>query len=213
MRLLATLTVLLVFLGLSAPAEGKIAAVRQPHNRPARMDSTTEDTKDEVRFHHMIYTIHWKQHKKAKHERQARRLKRQEAAAAQAAAEAAAAATTPTTSTTPTTPTTSSGSYSSSSSGSTISEAQAASYMAAAGFSESVIAWFNNGIISRESGYCPTAVYGHGCATVAYFYTGGPACSLFQLFPCPGPQVADPAVAARYAYARFQSQGYSAWGG
>src|SRR3954462_3094126 len=76
MRLLVTLTALLVVLGLSAPAESKIPAVRQPHSRPARLDSTTEDTRDEVRFHHMIYTIQWKQAKEAKHRRQARRLRR-----------------------------------------------------------------------------------------------------------------------------------------
>lgn len=92
-----------------------------------------------------------------------------------------------------------------------ITEAQAADAMAAAGFSSTVIAWFNNGIIQRESGYCTTAVYGYGCTTVAHFYAGGPACSLFQLYHCPGPQVADPYVAARYAYAKFQEQGYSAW--
>lgn len=94
-----------------------------------------------------------------------------------------------------------------------ISKGQAASAMRAAGFSESVIAWFNNGIISRESGYCPTAVYPGHCGNVSLFRAGGPACSLFQLFRCPGPQVADPYVAARYAYAKFQHQGYSAWGG
>lgn len=92
-----------------------------------------------------------------------------------------------------------------------ISKAQAADAMAAAGFSSTVIAWFNNGIINRESGYCTTAVYGYGCTTVAHFYAGGPACSLFQLFHCPGPQVADPYVAARYAYAKFKAQGYGAW--
>lgn len=94
-----------------------------------------------------------------------------------------------------------------------ISEAEAASAMRAAGFSEDVIAWFNSGIIDRESGYCPTAVYPGHCGDVSLFVAGGPACSLFQLFRCPGPQAADPYVAARYAYAKFQHQGYGAWGG
>lgn len=136
--------------------------------------------------------------------------RQKQAALAEAAAAAAAVEPTPTATVAPvpTTPT-----YSGSSYGGRISEAEAADAMRAAGFSESVIAWFNNGIISRESGYCPTAVYGYGCTTVDHFVNGGPACSLFQLYHCPGPQVADPYVAARYAYAKFQSQGYSAWGG
>lgn len=105
-------------------------------------------------------------------------------------------------------------SYPSSSSGPLrISEAQAAAAMRAAGFPESVIAWFNNGIIQRESGYCPTAVYPGHCGDVSLFVSGGPACSLFQLYTCPGPQVADPYVAARYAYAKYQSSGLSPWGG
>lgn len=95
-----------------------------------------------------------------------------------------------------------------------ISEAQAAAAMRAAGFPESVIAWFNNGIIARESGYCPTAVYpGHCTGDTRYFVAGGNACSLFQLYHCPGPQAADPYVAARYAYAKYKTSGLSPWGG
>ena len=95
-----------------------------------------------------------------------------------------------------------------------ITEAQAAAAMRAAGFPEAAIQWFNNGVIQRESGYCPTAVYpGHCTGDTRYFYAGGPACSLFQLFHCPGPQAADPYVAARYAYAKFKASGYSPWGG
>lgn len=109
---------------------------------------------------------------------------------------------------------TSSASYSTASSGSLyISEAQAADAMRAAGFPESAIAWFNNGIIDRESNYCPTAVYPGHCGDVSLFVPGGNACSLFQLFHCPGPQAADPYVAARYAYSKYQSSGYSPWGG
>lgn len=136
---------------------------------------------------------------------QARREARQEARAAarKAAAASAAPSATPTQAPAP--------SYS----GGTlrISAEQAAAYMRAAGFPESEVAWFNSGIIQRESGYCPTAVYSGHCGDVSLFVAGGPACSLFQLFPCPGPQVADPAVAARYAYAKWQGQGRSAWGG
>lgn len=85
--------------------------------------------------------------------------------------------------------------------------------MRAAGFPEDVIAWFNNGIIDRESNYCPTAVYPGHCGDVSYFVAGGPACSLFQLYPCPGPEAADPAVAASIAYGKYAKSGLSPWGG
>lgn len=48
-------------------------------------------------------------------------------------------------------------------------------------------------IAERESGLCPRAVYGQGC--IGTFVEGGPACSLYQLFPCPGPEAADPMAA------------------
>lgn len=129
-----------------------------------------------------------------------RQEQRQERRAAIAAAEAEPEAST-------TVP-----SYSSSSSGAyRISEAEAAAAMRAAGFPESVIPYFLSTIIPRESGFCPTAVYPGHCGDVSLMVPGGPACSLFQLYTCPGPQAADPAVAARYAYAKYADSGLSPW--
>lgn len=86
--------------------------------------------------------------------------------------------------------------------------------MAAAGFPASVIPYFINTIIPRESSFCPTAVYPGHCGDVSLMVPGGPACSLFQLKPCPGPEMADPYAAARYAYVnKYAPSGLSPWGG
>jgi hypothetical protein len=89
-----------------------------------------------------------------------------------------------------------------------ISEAEAASYLRAAGFPEGVIPTMVD-IGHRESGLCATAVYGYGCDGADHFYNGGPACSWLQLYECPGPSAMDPAVAAQYAYAKYKAAGYS----
>ncbi len=62
--------------------------------------------------------------------------------------------------------------------------------------------------IDRESGGDPSAVNGGGSA-----YTGGPACGLTQLYPCPGPQALDPMTNLTYAFEKFQASGFSPWGG
>ena len=67
-------------------------------------------------------------------------------------------------------------------------------------------------IASRESGFCPTAVYGYGCAGSGHAYAGGPACGIWQLYPCPGPEALNPATNAAYAYAKYQAAGLSPWG-
>lgn len=194
-------------------AQSQAVSIVHSDHRVSR--SHPEVLKDEV-AQQLVTQYRREQVRLARHERRAAarkqawladKAKAQAAREAERAAAAAAATTTPT-------PTTSSGSYSSSSSGATyISEEQAASYMRAAGFPESVIPYFISTIIPNESGFCPTAVYPGHCGDVSLFYAGGPACSLFQLFHCPGPQVADPAVAAQYAYDKYQEQGLSAWGG
>lgn len=142
--------------------------------------------------------------------RQERREERRQAhlAAQQAAQEAAQAAASPTPASTP------APSYSSSSGGASyISPDAVASMMRSAGFPESVIPYFINTIIPRESGFCPTAVYPGHCGDVSLFVAGGPACGLFQLYTCPGPQAADPATSVAYAYAKYKSSGLSPWGG
>lgn len=197
-------------------AQSQAVSIVHSDHRVSR--SHPEVLKDEV-AQQLVTQYRREQVRLARHERRAAarkqawladKAKAQAAREAERAAEAAAAAA----ATTTPTPTTSSGSYSSSSSGATyISEEQAASYMRAAGFPESVIPYFISTIIPNESGFCPTAVYPGHCGDVSLFYAGGPACSLFQLFHCPGPQVADPAVAAQYAYDKYQEQGLSAWGG
>ena len=115
--------------------------------------------------------------------------------------------------TTSTSMTTSNSSYPTSSDATHISAATAAAAMRSAGFPESVIPYFINTIIPRESGFCPTAVYPGHCGDVSLMVPGGPACSLFQLFTCPGPQAADPYVAARYAYSKYRASGLAPWGG
>src|SRR5262245_54893581 len=54
-----------------------------------------------------------------------------------------------------------------------LSAEQIASYLRGAGFPESVISTMVS-IIYRESGGCPTAVYGYGCAGGGHAYAGGP---------------------------------------
>lgn len=89
-----------------------------------------------------------------------------------------------------------------------LSDEAIASYARAAGFPESVIptmvyiAAHRNG--TGESGGCPGAVNGGGEA-----YAGGPACGLWQLWPCPGPAALDPAVNAAGAYEKYVDAGYS----
>jgi hypothetical protein len=150
-----------------------------------------------------------REHRRMVERRQARREAEREAAAA------AAATTEPSATPAP--------SYNSSAPAGPlyVSQATVAAAMRAAGFPESEVQWFvytiqpadGKTVIERESNYCPTAVNPGHCGDVSYFIPGGPACSLFQLYTCPGPQVADPYVAARYAYAKWQSQGRGAWGG
>src|SRR5439155_10685572 len=79
---------------------------------------------------------------------------------------------------------------------------QVASYARAAGFPESVIPTMV-AIAWRESNWCPTAVYGYGCAGEGHAYAGGPSCGLWQLYPCPGPSYLDPAINAAGAYAKY----------
>ena len=82
----------------------------------------------------------------------------------------------------------------------------------AVGFPESAIPHMLY-IIQRESGGCPTAVYGYGCAGSGHAYAGGPACGLVQLYPCPGPQALDPITNLRYGLQKYQASGFAPWGG
>lgn len=88
-----------------------------------------------------------------------------------------------------------------------LSAAQVASYARAAGFPESVIPTMV-AIAQRESGLCPTAVYGYGCNSGGTTH-GSNACGLWQIYTCPGPQALDPAVNAALAYAKYKAAGYS----
>lgn len=131
--------------------------------------------------------------------------------AAQAAAEAAAAAATPDPA-----PSSSSPTYSTSSEGGRLSDAQVASYLRGAGFPETAIDRMIY-YAHRESGNCPTAVNGllgcpsYGAAAAAL--ADGSACGLWQIYTCPGPDALDPARNAALAYSKYQSSGFSPWGG
>lgn len=92
-----------------------------------------------------------------------------------------------------------------------LSAEQVAGYARAAGFPEDVVDEMV-AISARESGFCPTAVYGYGCAGSGHAYSGGPACGLTQLFPCPGPEYLDPLTNMRGAYAKYQASGLAPWG-
>jgi hypothetical protein len=72
-----------------------------------------------------------------------------------------------------------------------LTAAQVAGYAEAAGFPADAINTMV-GFAARESGYCPTAVNGYGCAGTGHAYDGGPACGLWQLYPCPGPDALGP---------------------
>ncbi len=74
-----------------------------------------------------------------------------------------------------------------------LTAAQVASFARQAGFPESAVPTMV-AYADRESGYCPRAVNGQGCVGMAY--AGGPACGLWQLYPCPGPSALDPMVNA-----------------
>jgi hypothetical protein len=97
-----------------------------------------------------------------------------------------------------------------------LTAAQVAGYVRRAGFPEALVPELV-AIAERESGFCPRAVNGQGC--VGTFTVGGPACSLWQLFPCPGPQAADPMAAtwmAREKCLADVAAGYDCltpWGG
>lgn len=82
----------------------------------------------------------------------------------------------------------------------------------AVGFPESAIPHMLY-IINRESGGCPTAVYGHGCDGSGYAVAGGPACGLTQIYKCPGPQALDPMTNLRYALQKYEASGFAPWGG
>lgn len=151
----------------------------------------------------------WHEKKRRIHAQQ-RRAAARAAAKAQRAAERAAAqaqqytpapTTTPTASSPPViTPSYSGSGY--------LSEEQVAAYARAAGFPESVIPTMV-AIAKHESGLCPTAVYGYGCAGAGHAYAGGPACGLWQLYSCPGSEYLNPAVNAAGAYQKYKHAGYS----
>lgn len=96
--------------------------------------------------------------------------------------------------------------------GGALSAAQVESYARAAGFPESALSTMV-GYAARESGFCPTAVYGYGCDGAGHFTSGGPACGLWQLWPCPGPEAANPATNAALAFAKYEASGFAPWGG
>lgn len=127
-----------------------------------------------------------------------RREAAQEAAAAEAAAQAEAAAEP---------------SYPSGGSAGALSADAVASLARGAGFPENLISTMV-AIAYRESTYCPTAVNGYGCAGVGHAVPGGPACGLWQMYPCPGPHALDPATNAAMAYAKYVGAGHSLspWG-
>lgn len=104
--------------------------------------------------------------------------------------------------------------YSSSSASWQLSAAEVASYARGAGFPESAIERMVY-YAQRESNFCPTAVNGYGCAGTGHAIAGGPACGLWQIYECPGPDALDPARNAALAYAKFVGAGYSfsPWGG
>lgn len=91
---------------------------------------------------------------------------------------------------------------------------QVASYARQAGFPSWAISTMV-GYAARESNFCPTAVYPGHCGEPSYAYAGGPACGLWQLFRCPGPQALNPLVNAELAYVKFHAAGdsFSPWGG
>ncbi len=140
-------------------------------------------------------------HEIHQHEALVHRLKlkwqarRQHAAKVAAAAAAAAEAAAPTTSV-PTTSYTSTGGWS--------------DELLAAGFPPSAISTMLY-IIDRESGGCPTAVYGYGCDGVGHAYAGGPACGLTQLWPCPSASALDPMVNLSLAFEKYQASGFAPW--
>ena len=101
-------------------------------------------------------------------------------------------------------------SYGTSSTSWQLSEAEVASYVRGAGFPESVVSTMV-AIAQRESNLCPTAVYGYGCAGTGHAVSGGPACGLFQIYPCPGADALDPARNAALAYSKYKSSGLSPW--
>ena len=90
---------------------------------------------------------------------------------------------------------------------------QVASYARRAGFEAGYIDDMVR-FAARESTFNPTAVHGGGPA-----YAGGPACGLWQLYPCPGPSSLDPMVNAWQAREKCLADvaaGYSClrpWGG
>lgn len=90
-----------------------------------------------------------------------------------------------------------------------LSAEQVASYARAAGFPEyhvdDMVA-----IASRESGFCPSAVYGYGC-NIGGTVHGSNACGLWQIYKCPGPEALNPATNAALAYAKYQAAGLSPW--
>lgn len=92
-----------------------------------------------------------------------------------------------------------------------ITPEQAAAYLRAAGFPESVVPTMV-AIEERESGLCPSAVYGYGC-NVGGTVHGSAACGLAQIYPCPGPAALDPGTNAALAYAKWQASGLAPWGG
>ena len=92
-----------------------------------------------------------------------------------------------------------------------LTEAQAAAFLLEAGFPSSVVPEMIR-IEIRESGLCPSAVYGYGC-NVGGTVHGDAACGIAQIFPCPGPSALDPATNAALAFAKYQARGLAPWGG
>ena len=179
-------------LGLAvAIATGMMAPMSATANpKTDRIVETTTDTA-EIR---MLFVREIRAH--LVEVREARQARAERRAEARRAAEAAAAAV----STPAPAPT-----YGTTSSGGCLSDAEIASYARGAGFPESVIPTMVY-IAGRESGGCPGAVNGGGPAVA-----GGPACGLWQIYTCPGPDALDPARNAALAYSKYQSAGLSPW--
>jgi hypothetical protein len=96
-----------------------------------------------------------------------------------------------------------------------LSSEQVASYARGAGFPESAISQMV-GYASRESHFCPTAVYPGHCADGPAYLAQNPdnACGLWQLSPCTGGQAwLNPAANAAAAYQKYLASGFSPWGG